>query len=95
MNAKALVPWLFCGLFTTIAMAESPGPTNPNGPSLEAPEPPRTGTESTQENMSPQIERGTLIDERSLKQPNASDRTAPDTETDLPAPPDRHNEPPR
>jgi hypothetical protein len=74
------------------ALAQSPGPTDPAGPQLEPPSPPRSGTEINQPKMDEQIERGTLIDRKDVLEGETSPPVEPSND-DPPTRPDRPLQP--
>lgn len=78
---------LFAGCLSASAvLAQSPGPTDPAGPQLEPPAPPRTGTEITEPKMDEQIERGTLIDRKDVLNEKSDPPAEPSSDTLSPQP---------
>jgi len=72
MKRKGSTLLLLGTLLSASALAQSPGPTDPSGPRLEPPSPPRTGTEMTDPAMDEQIERGTVIDRKDVLRDDTS-----------------------
>lgn len=75
-------------LAAAAASAQSPGPTDPAGPTLEPAGSPRTGTEIREPAMDEEIERGTLIDRKDVLEDESDPPIAPSPEVS-PAEPNR------